>query len=621
MKTNTNLVYFVLFAGLVSMQQVAVAGNSSLSESFSSAFKSAIGSVLKKEEVSPKNISSSKRTKSRSQSDHSTGSIGIATTTANVRSRPSKDGEKIGVLIEGNEARVIGAQGNWSNIAFSSQGKSVVGWIYTPLLRKQNTGAGSGGTAIPAALGGSKGQQNIEYIGYSKSFQSVKSLMETGDPAGAKRYFVEEEKVLREKAEENDVKINTSQIDNIGMLGWVERGTINLDAGNLGQSIESFDNAETILDVRQKRSKLVGFLGSAGSFIAESLSGNEEISEYRSVGYEKVLILNYKSIAYLLNGERKAYNVARRAIDWQNMEKKKFDQDLRKSKARLEKEKKKNKDASVSDQYNDWQNSYKKLDSIAEKVPSAYVNPFGYYVSGMIQEFESRDDQSLRENARISYEKGMELNPGSDVLREAAEDMRKPYDSSKRLVHVVVGDGFVPEKKMLIYNIATPGGVVPIKLSIYEPVLSKVYRVEIQTTSGKKLATLSTVADVEALSLRHQKDLEEVRALRVGVSITRAIGVIGLTSRMGSLGTVLGDAFNDLAAPDTRSWMSLPGNMRAARIKVRKSLSKIKVVSYGKNGRKLVSKTVVLNKKSDNFIYVRSIGKQLYVHVSKPLWL
>jgi hypothetical protein len=268
-----------------------------------------------------------------------------------------------------------------------------------------------------------------------------------------------------------------------------------------------------------------------------------------------------------------------------------------------------------------WQKSYKALDKIANKVPSAYVNPFGYYVAGMVQEFESKDDRSLRDNARIAYQKALKLNPKSKVLKQAVKDMKKQYDSNKRLVHIVIADGFVPEKKMLMYNIPTSRGIVPIKLAIYEPVYSNVGRVEVQTIAGKRLATLSQVADVEAICLRNQKDMSGFRNFRVGLAIARSVGVNELTNQFGSFGSLIGGAVNGMTAPDMRSWMSLPATLQAARITISNAISQIKIVSYDKKGRRLASKTVRINKGSDNFIYARSVDKQLYVNGSKKLWL
>jgi uncharacterized protein len=601
MKINKIIPAFLLSISLFLSQTNA--WSFSLFDTISNSLQSTVGESLSNN----KQPADQKNQKQYTRKTTGSKKSGVAKKNANVRSAPSTSGKKVGKLLQGNELIIIKKQGKWLNIEADTESGFIQGWVYSPLI--QIISNRSTTTSTPAKSH-SKNRKNVYYAGYSKDFQPVKQMMKTGNLKGVEIFFSKREEKIRKESQDNYALIN-----NIGLLRWMERGTLGLDTRQLDKSIKGFENAEIILNVRKEDSQVGDLLTSITSFAAETVTGNEEFQEYPGEGYEKVLMLNYKSIAYLLDGKRKAYNTTRRSIDWQNIEKNKFDAELRKNKEESKSS------SSSENKDSGWQQSYKNLDRIAEKVPSAYVNPFGYYVSGMIQEFESKDDRSLRDNARISYEKGLKLNPQSKVLKQAVKDMKKKYDKNRRLVHIVVADGFVPEKKMLVYNIPTGNGMVPIKLSIYEPVDSSVAKVEVQTTSGKRLATLSAVADIEAICLRHQKDMEGFRTLRVGLAITRSVGVNQATSRMGIFGAMLGGAVNSMAAPDMRSWMSLPATLQAARINISKNISKVKIVSFDKKGRRLASKTVKINKKSDNFIYARSIEKQLYVNESKELWL
>jgi len=531
--------------------------------------------------------------------------IAIAQKNTNLRAGPGTGNQKIGSIPQGTEVSVLSRSGKWLQVRTPSPQGNKVGWAYAPLFELETVRK-----PVSSAKSYPRDRSNLIYAGYSEDFQMVKQAMISGDLPAVEGFFSEREKEVREKSQ-SDWEL----IENIGLLRWMERGTLSLDSGNLDEGIRDFGRAEDILNVRQQDSQAEDFLTSLTTFAAESITGNEEFQEYPGEGYEKVLMLNYKSIAYLLDGKRKAYNVTRRAIDWQNMEKQKFEDELREVKE-------KESTQGASENKSEWQESYRALDSIAERVPSAYVNPFGYYVAGMIQEFESKEDRSLRDNARISYKKALELNPDSKVIQQALKDMKKkqPKDG-KRLVHVVVADGFVPEKKMLVYQIPTNKGLVPIKLSIYEPSPSSVARVEVQTKSGKRLAKLSSVADVEAICLRDQKDKEAFRSLRVGLAIARSVGVNDATSRLGVFGAILGNAVNEMAAPDMRSWMSLPASIQAARIRVSNKVKELKIVTYAADGSRLGSKIVKLNSGKDNFVYARSIESQVYAIDGNPLWL
>lgn len=604
MKKNNVFISFVSAVSFLLLTHNA--WSFSLFDAISNSVQSTVGGSLT-DNTAPAD-QENQRQKQEFKSANTSELSGVAKKNANVRAAPNTSGKKVGKLLKGNDVRIFETRGKWLKIEADTASGLIEGWVYSPLI--QITSVSSTITSDDTAGTRTNNRSNIFYAGYSKDFQPVKKMMLTGNLKGVEEFFSKREEKIRKES-----KDNYALIENIGLLRWMERGTLGLDTRKLDKSIEGFENAETILKVRQEDSQVGDLLSSITSFAAETVTGNEEFQAYPGEGYEKVLMLNYKSIAFLLDGKRKAYNTTRRAIDWQIMEQKKFAEDQRDIEEKTAKE-------NIDSKSNtEWQQSYKALDNIAKKVPSAYVNPFGYYVAGMIQEFESKDDRSLRDNARISYEKALKLNPQSKVLKQAVNDMKNKYDKNKRLVHIVVADGFVPEKKMLVYNVPTHKGVVPLKLSIYEPVYSNVGRVEVQTTSGKRLATLSLVADIEAICLRDQKDREGFRSLRVGLAIARSVGVNQATSGLGFFGSIIGGAVNSMAAPDMRSWMSLPATLKAARIKVSNSVSSVKIVSYDKKGRKLSSKTVKISKESDNFIYARSIGKQLYVNGSKKLWL
>jgi len=538
--------------------------------------------------------------------------IGIAKKNTNMRAGPGTGNKKIGRISQGTEVSILETRGQWLHIQAPTASGFLVGWAYAPLIKVETVQHQVASASDNKRYPGNR--SNLYYAGYSKDFQAVKQSMLDGDLQAVEDFYSQREKKIREESQSE-----WQLIENIGLLRWMERGTLSLDSGNLEEGIRDFGRAEDIMNVRQQDSEAEDLLTSFMTFTAETITGNEEFQEYPGEGYEKVLMLNYKSIAYLLDGKRKAYNVTRRAIDWQNMEKQKFQDELSEAK---EKQASQGSNTASDNNSSDWQASYKALDEIAEKVPSAYVNPFGYYIAGMIQEFESKDDRSLRDNARISYEKALELNPKSKVIKQAVKDMQKKQSKdNKRLLHVVVADGFAPEKKMLLHQIPTSKGLIPIKLSIYEPTPSSVARIEVQTASGKRLAKLSPVADVEALCLRHQKDTEAFRSLRVGLAIARSAGVNQATSQLGVFGALLGNAVNDMAAPDMRSWMSLPATIQAARLRISKKVKQVKIVTYAADGRRLSSKTVKLSTKTGNFVYARSLEKQLYAIDAKQLWL
>ncbi|MCB1801191.1 MAG: hypothetical protein KDI82_05850 [Gammaproteobacteria bacterium] len=461
------------------------------------------------------------------------------------------------------------------------------------------------------------GKRQVVYEGYSKDMLPVKKLLADGQAAQAYQTALPQGKSLEE----------------LDMLGSLEAGTLAIDAGMLEQAKVGFQKAEMSLDQKDGRSTVGGFFSGTKDTLLSTLTGNAELGEYQGAGYERVLMLNYKSIAHLLDGERAAYNVTRRAIDLQNIEKKKFDELVREAREKIAKEeaeqKSKGADLGSYGLADVVEEQYQSTERQALKVPHAFVNPFGFYIAGVVQELDSYEDKSLRDNARISYNKALELNPKSDVIKQAAADMRKPAASNKRLVNVIIADGFAPEKKLLKFDLSL-GASLPtvIELPVYEPVDSRVARVEIQTTGGKRWSRASEVADISALALRFQKDAGPIQQLRMMTTVVRNViegqAWNNAQEKAGVFGSVFGklkEARDELAHPDMRSWTTLPSRLLAARFFVPTSVSRIKIVAFDSRGRQVASELVDIDKDSHNVVYARVIDNKIYASSSKKMWV
>ncbi|MCB1724688.1 MAG: hypothetical protein KDJ39_13440 [Gammaproteobacteria bacterium] len=461
------------------------------------------------------------------------------------------------------------------------------------------------------------GERRVVYEGYSKEMLPVKQLLADGQA----------DQALKAKMPQG------KSIADLNMLDSLEVATLAIDAADLEPAKEGFQKAEMSLNQKEERSTIGGLFSGTRDTVLSTLTGNAELGEYEGAGYERVLMLNYKSIAHLLDGERSAYNVTRRAIDLQNIEKAKFDELVREAKAKIAeeeaKQKQQGKDLNSFGLDSVVEEQYQSTERQALKVPDAFVNPFGFYIAGVVQELDSYEDKSLRDNARISYAKALELNPKSDVIKQAVADMKKPAKKGMRLVNVIVGDGFAPEKKLLKFDLRL-GASLPteIELPVYEPVASKIARVEIQTTSGKRYARASEVADIAALALRFQKDAGPIQQLRMMTTVIRNViegqAWNNAQQQAGVFGSVFGklkEARDEVAHPDMRSWSTLPSRLLAARVFVPKSVSQIQVVAYDAKGRKLASKVVTLDKDSHNVVYTRVIDNTIYATSSKKMWV
>ena len=302
---------------------------------------------------------------------------------------------------------------------------------------------------------------------YAETYQPARDLLIAGKFDELKSKIISFEKrgvKTDEKGEE--VKEMTKEeayetlMENSSELSIMERGLLALNMGEIDRALFFFDVAEEKLNLADENST-AGDHALAGVKSAVALAtGASEISDYQVRGYEKVMILNYKALCYMLKGDRRAYNVTRRAIDLQQSEWEKFKQKETEFKAQKEKEaveaQEENEKAQVAQQQeqssqqpqgvgsffsglgsvfgggNAQQTSaseslidqkkqvYEQLDKmgvtkmdeesakLASLVPSSYVNPFGDYMNAMMQEFDSYEDKTLRDNARISYKKVVE---------------------------------------------------------------------------------------------------------------------------------------------------------------------------------------------------------------------
>ena len=461
-----------------------------------------------------------------------------------------------------------------------------------------------------------KGGRTIKYTGYTKDFIKIKKKMLAGDFEGASKYFEKKEKKVRKKAKGDKLKF----YQKMGFLDLVERGTLDLSRGEFDGSIDAFEGAEQVLRIRNTESKAKekskAFFGGLLTSV-----GINEAAPYYGEAFEQILMLNGKAVAYLLKGDRLAYNVTRRSIDWQNTQKVAFDAEQQKIQRDLEEKK-----SSGTNPFYDviervvW-DSYKDLETKAQEVPSAFVNPFGYYLAGMIQEFESVEDPSLMDNARISYSKALELSPKSTVIQQAYQAMKDGEKAGgRRLVHIISFDGFTPEKKMMQFKLPLPGGmIIPIKLPIYQPVSTLVSRTDV-TREGKAVADLDQIASVEAISLRYQSDQRPKQTLDVLIAVGISVG-----KRIAAQGNGFALAAIELSdmkiAPDMRSWMSLPKTISAARFYATDGMTSIELNTYDVDGNVLSTKTVGIAESGPTFVFVRSMDKQLQAYANQGLWL
>lgn len=457
-------------------------------------------------------------------------------------------------------------------------------------------------------------QPEVYYAGYSKKYVPYREKLAAGDADSVLQMMDEEESKIKAKGKDDEALASK-----LRLVGLMERASLSLQLGEPDKALRYCNLGEALIEERASESYVIGGISSIWG-VTTDFFGAGEFGRYDAPGYEKVLLLDLASMAYLLKGDDRAFNVARLAIEWQDEEKEKFSREIEK---KPEDSGGKEKEGAADQQENSVRlisalhNEFAKYDRAALSVPNAFVNPFGDYVTGMVDEFKSVKLKSLLSNAHIAYKQALELNPGSKVLQQAVADT-KAKKSADRLIHVVALDGFVPDKKVL--SIPVNHGL-DVELVTYNPIPSRVAKIKVLTTGGQTLATLSPVADVEALALRHQKDsLPYVQTMLVASVVRDTMMVAAGEKIFRGLGGLVRQVTDSSQEPDTTSWMTLPSTVLAGRIYAPKGLKTLKIRSYNSKNKMLAEKIVKLSEGSQHFVLVRSVNETLQAYPSEKIW-
>ncbi|WP_462326725.1 SH3 domain-containing protein [Desulfobaculum sp.] len=482
---------------------------------------------------------------------------------------------------------------------------------------QKNGGDKSDGVELPGS--------RLSLMGYAKSMRPYKDLLLKRQNILAWKKLALEDYTARLDAATPD-----EFADEIGYLETLERGSIALDSGYLDDAADLFGGAEQILKAQGEESYAESgakkFFGGLFSFA----TGNKEIQRYASPGYERVMMLDMLALSYLLQGDRAAYNVTRRAIDLQNTERERFEERMAEEQAKLEE---KRKEAAKEDKKTDepsfdfFGKGLEKTallgDTSQEKraasVASAFVNPFADYMNALVLEVDGYLDKAQRENARIAYEKAAKLAPDCGILKKASTDMRKGIPGNKRLVHVILGEGFAPYKQVKTSYLPIGGLPAPVRQAVLVSEPSTVHKADVYY--GNSRYRMEQLADFEAMSLRYEQDSLPGRMVELGLELLKVVGLQTAGSRFGALGQIAAEGIEHMAVPDTRNWECLPATIHVQRLLLPKNAKTIKIVTRSAKGKAMGSIKAALPASGPAVVYVRSINGHLRALNSSKMWI
>lgn len=507
---------------------------------------------------------------------------------------------------------------------------------------------------------------------YVAAYQPARDLLNAGQFDELKA------KVLQNAVDKDGKPLSNEEayeklIADASELSIMERGLIALNTGDVKRALFFFDAAEEKLNLTEDHATVGDTAASAAKTGLAAVVGSAELADYEVRSYEKVMLLNYKALCHMLLGDRKAYNVTRRAIDLQQEEWEKFQQEKVKLDEKLEKMKAQAKEEAAKQaqaekaapkkaeqpkteekksalggflpsslasfgQTEKTQGEQKpatgfnavleivgilggldvddRSKSIVDKanlVSSAYVNPFGDYVNAVLQEFDSLEDPALRDNARISYEKVVKNNKDCTAAKTAQKDAMKGIGDNQKLVQVILADGFSPYQVEKSREFQVGKYHATVNLANATPVESDVVKARVKV--GGKTVNMSSLTKMESIILRDEQDHMPWRTLNVATALVRSAVA---NEKLGVLGNF---AASQIQHPDTRSWLTLPNQVLVSRIVVPANQKTLEVTTLDKGGKTLSSAKVELADKGPTVVYAVNYGTHMQAYANAFSWV
>lgn len=434
-------------------------------------------------------------------------------------------------------------------------------------------------------------------------------------------------------------------------LAGVERGLLQLESGAINDARASFSEAgaagqTTGEQVRAAQTGSRGMLRRLGGVArgaaraAAGAMGNQELAPYAPPDYERVLQLNYLALSHLLLGDPAAFSVSRRtsaqqadafedlndkASRLQDEARLAFEAERAEAERRLAEVRSGDAEGApdVDGVAAQLQQAYAVGETCrAPNLPSAYVNPLGFYLSGLVYEISSLEFPEDVDAARISYEKALQLAPRSATLRAAAADLNRATSGPGRVVHLVVGEGLAPVRQALRMQLAVGENLVPLTIPRLACTASPVARIQVRGMDGRTLGSLDPIADIEGMMLQRQKDREAITATSVLFNAVRGAMENNLAQQNVFAALAVGLKQENFDRPDTRSWSSLPARVHAGRIRVPEQVQQVQLVSLDAAGRVLSRATVPIDRTTrQNVVYGRAVASTLTLAPTPQLWV
>jgi uncharacterized protein len=600
----------------------------------------------------------------------------------NVRSGPGMNHRIIAVLPPQTTVEILGEEGIWRRVVVEQRGRTREGWLsskYLMIAEAKPTPAPTPEPepialpepvgAVPLALGDPSGKPDAVPLHPTRTPETerIAALEPTPTPdlpqptptatpeptpivraarsvisSGA--YGAEIRPIREALAEarfadlEAGLAILSSEMRSLGpdggadradprleALRMLERAVVDVDRGRLDRGLAHLQEGKE----RSSGSRLAAAPNAEGAgAIVHASTGSPESAANRLLPFERVWLANYDAFLRLLRGDDLGLNLTRVAIERQLGEEKALEERLVSLEAALFRARSRVGERRADAIQELLEQDYAPASVRAEPAVHALASPFPHYLAGVLQEILARGDPSLREEALAAYARALRMAPADDLFRHAVDDLSTAHPpTDDRVVHVLVAEGFVPEKRLLTRDLVVDDRQVLVRLPIQVPVPSSVSGARLRIKGAKTETPLSEIANLEASVLRLERDLTVERA----VEVLRAVPALtesdddapgGWFGFFGGARPTPPPSVAPAAMPepDTASWMLLPARIYAARLRLSKDPHTIQIEILREDGKPIDSVDVLLDPTAHSFVYLRTAGRILTTRSREPDW-
>lgn len=347
-------------------------------------------------------------------------------------------------------------------------------------------------------------------------------------------------------------------------LMWNELGgSFKRNCQDYQTSNKYFDKAE---DLYKKEVDLEN-LAQKGIKSVGTILTNDNLIAYKGNVYEAIMLNTYKGLNFMSIGD---FNNARvefnRALDRQRRAKDKFQKDISKKQKKLEKENQQNFKAANNPQTTNtiYQNYNKSIFAGFQAYPD-FINPFTTYMSGLF--FIAAKDYN---KARYLLKESIAMQPNNAMLKSEYDlllNMIKRPNSKDKYIWLIYENGksmmkdefrldiplFIVSNKTLYTGIALP--TLKSQPSSYEYL----------SINNQKTQIISNMDRVIKTEFKKKLPFIVTEAVLRTVAKTIAQSQVSGQNEIAGIVFALYNAATNKA--DVRSWVSLPKNFQALRIK------------------------------------------------------